>query len=59
MHRGSAITMLAATAQRVRRLLAHAAALLAVAPAKSYRPEAHNMRGPGPKWREKHASAKR
>ena len=21
-----------------------------------YRPEAHYMRGPGPKWREKHAS---
>ena len=23
-------------------------------PAKRYRPEAHYMRGPGPKWREKH-----
>jgi hypothetical protein len=22
-----------------------------------YRPEAHYMRGPGPKWRAKHASA--
>jgi hypothetical protein len=22
-----------------------------------YRPELHYMRGPGPKWREKHASA--
>ena len=22
---------------------------------RSYRPEAHYMRGPGPKWREKHA----
>ena len=22
----------------------------------SYRPELHYMRGPGPKWREKHAS---
>jgi hypothetical protein len=22
-----------------------------------YRPERHYMRGPGPKWREKHASA--
>lgn len=24
----------------------------------SYRPELHYMRGPGPKWREKHAPAK-
>jgi hypothetical protein len=23
-------------------------------PAPKYRPEAHYMRGPGPKWREKH-----
>jgi hypothetical protein len=23
--------------------------------ADKYRPEAHYMRGPGPKWREKHA----
>jgi hypothetical protein len=25
--------------------------------ADSYRPEAHYMRGPGPKWRAKHAQA--
>jgi hypothetical protein len=25
--------------------------------ARSYRPEAHYMRGPGPKWRAKHAAA--
>jgi hypothetical protein len=24
-----------------------------------YRPELHYMRGPGPKWREKHAAASR
>ena len=24
-------------------------------PAGAYRPEAHYMRGPGPKWRERHA----
>lgn len=24
-------------------------------PARSYRPELHYMRGPGPKWRKKHA----
>jgi hypothetical protein len=23
---------------------------------QAYRPEAHYMRGPGPKWREKHAA---
>jgi hypothetical protein len=23
-------------------------------PAKRYHPEEHDMRGPGPKWREKH-----
>lgn len=26
-------------------------------PADRYRPEAHYMRGPGPKWRAKHAQA--
>jgi hypothetical protein len=51
--------VLAPTLQRLRRLLAHAAALLAIVPANSYRPEAHYMRGPGPKWREKHASGDR
>jgi hypothetical protein len=25
--------------------------------ADNYRPEMHYMRGPGPKWREKHAAA--
>jgi hypothetical protein len=25
-------------------------------PARRYRPEDHYMRGPGPKWREKHSS---
>ena len=25
---------------------------------KPYRPEAHYMRGPGPRWREKHAQAR-
>jgi hypothetical protein len=25
-------------------------------PVRKYRPEAHYMRGPGPKWREKHFS---
>jgi hypothetical protein len=25
---------------------------------RQYRPEAHYMRGPGPKWREKHGSGR-
>jgi hypothetical protein len=51
--------VLASAAQRLRTLLAHAAALLAIGPANTYRPEAHYMRGPGPKWREKHAHSGR
>ena len=39
----------------VRLLLAHAVELLTIGWAQTYRPEAHYMRGPGPKWREKHA----
>jgi len=27
-------------------------------PVRTYRPEAHYMRGPGPKWREKHILAR-
>ena len=57
MLRGSPLTVLAVTAQRLRRLLAHAAALLAIETVHPYRPEAHYMRGPGPKWREKHGQA--
>ncbi|MBX9846617.1 MAG: hypothetical protein K2Z80_32890 [Xanthobacteraceae bacterium] len=30
----------------------------AIAKAKVYRPEAYDMRGPGPKWREKHAAGR-
>ena len=39
----------------MRSLLAHAVELLTISPAHTYHPEAHYMRGPGPKWREKHA----
>lgn len=39
----------------MRSLLANAAELLTITPAQTYHPEAHYMRGPGPKWREKHA----
>jgi len=59
MRQGSPMTALAATAQRLRQSLASAVALLAIAPANTYRPEAHYMRGPGPKWREKHAQSRR
>jgi hypothetical protein len=56
---GSPTIALARTARRMRQVLAHAVALLAIVPANSYRPEAHYMRGPGPKWREKHAQTRR
>jgi len=35
-------------------IIAHTRVLLG---ALSYRPELHYMRGPGPKWREKHLHA--
>jgi hypothetical protein len=59
MLRGSAMTMLALAVPRLRQLLARAVALFAIVPAGTYRPEAHYMRGPGPKWREKHAQTRR
>jgi hypothetical protein len=43
--------VLAATAATVRRRLGFLF--------ESYRPELHYMRGPGPKWREKHLAASR
>jgi len=38
--------------QRLHAIIALTAALLAT---MTYRPELHYMRGPGPKWRAKHA----
>jgi hypothetical protein len=52
-------TTLALMVRRLRQILAHAVALLAIVSANAYRPEAHYMRGPGPKWREKHAQTPR
>ena len=49
------VPLIASYLQRVRSVLAQAAAILAIDPARTYRPEAHYMRGPGPKWRAKHA----
>jgi hypothetical protein len=52
-------SILAATVQRLRQVLAYAAALFAIESAGTYRPEAHYMRGPGPKWRAKHTQPER
>ena len=51
--------LLASAANRLMALLVGAAKLVAIYPTNAYRPEAHYMRGPGPKWREKHASLDR
>jgi hypothetical protein len=40
----------------VRAAVANLRRAFANPPANSYRPEAHYMRGPGPKWRQKHAA---
>ena len=47
--------LFAAAARRVQSLLND----LAAGVFDSYRPELHYMRGPGPKWREKHAMTAR
>lgn len=47
--------VVASAANQLLALLTAAARLLAISPTNAYRPEAHYMRGPGPKWREKHA----
>jgi hypothetical protein len=52
-------SVFASTVQRLRQILAYAAAWLAIDPPGTYRPEAHYMRGPGPKWRAKHARPER
>jgi hypothetical protein len=49
--------VLASTVTRLRSLLANVAGLLAIDPTNIYRPEAHYMRGPGPKWRAKQTAA--
>jgi hypothetical protein len=47
--------ILASALQRLRQALDYLTALFAIEPPGTYRPEAHYMRGPGPKWRAKHA----
>jgi hypothetical protein len=44
-------------AQRLRVIVARYRVLFAIV-ATPYRPELHYMRGPGPKWRAKHAAAR-
>jgi len=51
--------ILASITQRLRQRLDYLAALFAIEPHGTYRPEAHYMRGPGPKWRAKHAQPER
>jgi hypothetical protein len=38
----------------VGQLVCSALSIFMFGPAKAYQPERHYMRGPGPKWREKH-----
>jgi len=46
-------SLVSALASHLRQLVA---ALTPVWDVRKYRPELHYMRGPGPKWREKHCS---
>jgi hypothetical protein len=58
--RGSPMNRIfAATVRHLRQFIAYACALFAIEPLGTYRPEAHYMRGPGPKWRAKHAHPER
>ena len=47
--------ILVSIATKARATVADAWASAIGDPAMRYRPEAHYMRGPGPKWRAKHA----
>jgi hypothetical protein len=47
-------SMLVSVIREAGRSLAKFLASLFDGPAGKYRPEDHYMRGPGPKWREKH-----
>jgi hypothetical protein len=44
--------------QTLRRTAAKLRGLIPSALTDSYRPELHYMRGPGPKWRERHVAAR-
>jgi hypothetical protein len=49
-------TALTAGVQMLGRAAAKLRGLIAGIPTDSYRPELHYMRGPGPKWHERHQS---
>ena len=47
-------TVLASAAAGARTSLVNSLRMLTTIDARTYRPEKYYMRGPGPKWREKH-----
>ena len=51
----NAASRLAAGALKARTVVVNVCRTMLVDQTKSYQPELHYMRGPGPKWREKHA----
>jgi hypothetical protein len=55
-HRLSIVaSTLAATAKQAWMAAVSSCRTIIIGQEHTYRPEAHYMRGPGPKWREKHA----
>ncbi len=51
------VALVAASAQQMGRRLLSALSIHMPDVFDSYRPELHYMRGPGPRWREKHGGA--
>jgi hypothetical protein len=49
-------TILSSTARTIWAALLNSCRTLTIVEINTYRPEAYYMRGPGPKWREKHQS---
>jgi hypothetical protein len=58
MHRQSlsVSTAVSSTAKTIWAALLNSWRALTIVDSNTYRPEAYYMRGPGPKWREKHQS---
>ena len=52
----SLTSIFAPAAENAWRLLVNSLRPQIAVPARTYRPEKYYMRGPGPKWREKHSS---
>jgi hypothetical protein len=52
------VVALTGAVQTLRRAAAKLRGLIPSALTDSYRPELHYMRGPGPKWRERHATGR-